>query len=162
MIKGWVIIHKNGKLARIQKMKSFVENFLKMLVRDIFYCDLKVYYADGEYRNLFNSNCRGKIGIGSDNTPVSKDDYCLKEEIKREGIEAWEIFQVENTLYLRLSKTFSFDSSYEIWETGLFSCRYRGSGENGDLLIARDVLESSISVNPGDVINVTYLISITI
>jgi len=161
MIKTYVIIKRNGKVIRRQESHTFNRNFMKMLVRHIYYCDLKGIYEDGEEKYMYYATVRGKIAIGSGSGTVTFDDYQLFNKEMDKNIELWEILEVNDTLNVYFSATFVIDHDFSITEVGLFGKWFRGGGEHEFIMFDHTLLDSSISVVSGDVINVTYQIQVT-
>lgn len=86
--------------------------------------------------------------LGADDTPVTKDDYKLGNEVT--GLTAGVGDYIVNDNKIRIYRTYAnnTDSDIEVSEVGLVVKSNTHSGQK-NILIAREVLEQAITIKPG-------------
>jgi hypothetical protein len=99
-----------------------------------------------------------KIAIGTSTTAPSINDYALKVQVASATPSQAE-FTSNTWGYWQLTASFSFTQSYSISEFGIYQDFNDYGGATHTVLLNRDVL-SPISVQPGDVLTVTYQIRV--
>jgi len=189
---------KNGKLLKYhkQKMHSWVGNFIKVIRACFGMGDLadnieNVTLVDGSTRGFpgmdsdtdarWQRTLKVTAGTGNDNfgllfglsdTPVTRDDYNLKEKITEGtgnnqmnyGTVTLETMQeIENGYLFRIirSATNNSPSDITVKEIGLFVEHYPYSGPYY-FMLARDVLASPVTVPVGSTITVRYIVRLTV
>lgn len=107
------------------------------------------------FANTENSEVGSYIGIGTSNTPPSKQDNALLGEVTRQKATA---SYVDGTDVVSVSASFSLASDTDIWEVGLYYKMYTGAGQL--VLLDRTVLSAPVTFPANTPMSVVYKFAI--
>jgi len=170
---------KNGKIIHRhrQPARSWVKNFMKILRGALAYANISVTKQDGSSYTIGSDTSIGStlgatagsgadaggIMVGNGSKAFDVEDYCLESKIPH-GNEAGKLAYGEVTveslvddgqkLYFRVIRTFTNNSGGDITvsEVGLATIHVAHP------LIARDLLETPVTVPNGGTLTVRYII----
>jgi len=185
-LEVWIeaeVIDKSGKVIQRhrQKSRTWVRNWIVMLNRFMKNSGASVTKQDGTGISISYSIAIGTmlkvnagagidtwgILVGSGTTPYSPDDYALANKIPNGtgdgqlSYGATQVFDVVDdgtSLSFKIVRTFSNEGSVNVTVNEVGLAVY-ANGYN--ILVARDVLSSSISVPAGSSLVIRYIVKLT-
>ena len=124
----------------------------------IFDTELLVYWNGATYGNPSFA-----IGIGNGTAPFSVNDYALANEVMLSDVPAdYVSFNDNGTCYnINVTQSFTVSSDINVTEVGLFIKVDSDPGNSNTqkyLLLARDVLDSPITLYANDTISIQYVL----
>jgi len=161
----------------VKEGDPWTQNLLALIVNNILGQGYKsgtipITYTDGSTTIMIETEIYGSgsstpssaIAIGNGTTAFSPSDYRLASQIAVKDVEPTNVAFSDDGSTMRANITTAIlaNSNITVNEVGLIlkAAKYH-TGSKGNILIARDVLSSPISLSPGDTITITYQVSFT-
>jgi len=174
-----IVKDENGKVIKKHKqsLRSFLKNFdhlLALSFASTLYLSspiITLYDIDGNARDVYGvkffTGDITRLCLGSGTTPVSPDDYTMASFIIRYKVSVFSYDPSTRTIKIRGSIVNDTTNTWNVNEVGVIisSTIFIDSAGNYStypFLVIRDVLDSTVVVEPGQSITVEFTITVTV